>query len=48
MQKSGSANLMELTRRCYICILKKRNLASIIGMVIYTAICLNYSVATLF
>jgi len=48
MQKSGSANLMELTRRCFIYILKKRNIASIIGMVIYTLICLNYSVTTLF
>ena len=48
MRKSGSVNLMELTRRCFICILKKRNIASIIGMVIYTSICLNYSVTTLF
>lgn len=48
MRKSGSVNLMELTRRCFICILKKRNIASIIVMVIYTSICLKYSVTTLF
>ncbi len=42
MRKSGLVNLMELTRRCFICILKKRNIASInIAMVNYTSICLN-------
>jgi len=46
--KKGSSSLMELTKRCFICILKKRSIASIIGRVIYTSICLNYSVTTLF
>jgi hypothetical protein len=46
--KSDSSSLMELTKRCFICILKKRSIASIIGTVIYISICLNYSVTILF
>ena len=39
---------MGLTKRCFIYILKKRNIGLIIDTVIYTLICLNYSVKTLF
>lgn len=48
MPKSGWLNSMELTRRCFICILNRWSIASIIGMVIYILICWNYAVITLF
>jgi len=46
--KKSLIKSMELTKRCFICILRKRSIASIIGIVTYTLICLNYSVKTLF
>lgn len=46
--KKGLLSLMELTKRCFICILKKQSIALIIDIVIYTSICLNYSAITLF
>lgn len=48
MPKSGWLNSMELTKRCFICILNRWSIASIIGMVIYILICWNYAVITLF
>ena len=48
MPKSGWLNSMELTKRCFICILNRWSIASIIGMVIYILFCWIYAVITLF